>query len=179
MTNETNNSALPDDTIEGDIFLILARADNGIIGHENRLPWYLPADLQHFKQKTMGCPMIMGRKTFDSLPGLLPGRRHIVLTRDTDWHAKGAQTAHSPDAAIAMARENGYHGDIAIIGGAEIYHLFMALATRIEWTQVHIDAQGDTHMPPFDENIWREAERESHPAENGRPAHDFVTLLRR
>lgn len=88
MTNETNNSALPDDTIEGDIFLILARADNGIIGHENRLPWYLPADLQHFKQKTMGCPMIMGRKTFDSLPGLLPGRRHIVLTRDTGWTKK-------------------------------------------------------------------------------------------
>src|SRR5512147_2535664 len=93
----------------------LARARNGVIGRDGKLPWHLPADLKRFKAQTMGKPMIMGRKTFESFPSPLPGRRHIVLTRDTGWSAAGAEVAHTPEAALALAGG----GDIAVIGGAE------------------------------------------------------------
>ena len=96
--------------------LILARADNGVIGRDGGMPWHLPADLRRFKALTMGTPMIMGRKTFDSFPSPLPGRRHIVLTRDRDWSGVGAEVAHTPDDALALAGP----GEIAVIGGAEV-----------------------------------------------------------
>ena len=160
------------------ITLILARARNGIIGNNGALPWHLPADLRHFKQLTQGTPMIMGRKTFESLPGLLPSRRHIVLTRDKAFAEEGAEVVHSVQAALAAA--NAPH--VSIIGGAEIYTLFLGVANRIELTEVHLDATGDTSMPPFGAE-WRETARTEHPAEGvmgkgGRPAYAFVTLLR-
>lgn len=158
-----------------EIIMILARADNGVIGKDGTMPWHLPADLRHFKSLTQGKPMIMGRKTFDSLPGLLPGRRHIVLTRDTEWEAEGAEVAHDIQDALKIA--NAPH--IAIIGGAEIYRLFLPKADRIALTEVHIDAKGDTMMEPFDSDIWQESERETHDAENGRPGFSFVTLKRK
>ncbi|KKW89613.1 dihydrofolate reductase [Sphingobium chungbukense] len=157
-----------------EIMLILARADNGVIGRDGDLPWRLPADLKHFKALTLGHPMIMGRKTFDSLPGLLPGRRHIVLTRDASWTGEGAETAGSPQDAMAQAGA----ATIAVIGGAEIYRLFQPLAHRIELTEVHIDAEGDTHIPYPDPADWQEIAREDHPAENGRLAYSFVTFRR-
>ena len=107
-----------------DIFLVLARAANGVIGADGTLPWHLPMDLRHFKALTQNKPMIMGRKTFDSLPGLLPGRRHIVLTRNTDWAEEGAEVVHSVEEAIAAA--NAPH--VAVIGGAEIFTLFLPKA---------------------------------------------------
>lgn len=155
-----------------EIVLILARADNGIIGREGGLPWKIPADLRRFKMLTQGTPMIMGRKTFDSLPGLLEGRRHIVLTHDADWQEDGTEVVHSFEEAVRIA--NAPH--ISVIGGAEIYRLFLPLADRIELTQVHIDAKGDTSFEAFDPAIWTETAREHHPAENGRPAYSFVTL---
>jgi dihydrofolate reductase len=156
-----------------DIFLIYARAANGTIGRDGALPWRLPADLRRFKAMTMGTPMIMGRKTFDSFPAPLPGRRHIVLTRDTAWEAPGAEVAHSVDEALALAGDN----SVAVIGGAEIYALFADRARRIELTQVHGDYVGDTHMPePGPE--WRETARDEHPADGAYPAYAFVTLLR-
>ena len=158
-----------------EIVLILARADNGVIGRDGDLPWRLPADLRHFKALTLGHPMVMGRKTFDSLPGLLPGRRHIVLTRDAAWTGEGAETAHNPPDAIARAAAP----TIAVIGGAEIYVLFLPLAHRIELTEVHVDAEGDTHIAYPDPAEWRESARQDHPAENGRPAYSFVTFRRR
>lgn len=158
-----------------EIILILARADNGIIGKDGNLPWHLPADLRHFKSLTQGKPMVMGRKTFDSLPGLLPGRRHIVLTRDADWEAEGAEVARS--IAEALKTANAPH--IAIIGGAEIYRLFLPMADRIALTEVHINANGDTVMEAFDPAIWQESEREEHAAANGKPAFSFVTLKRK
>jgi dihydrofolate reductase len=158
-----------------EIILILARADNGVIGNAGKLPWHLPADLRHFKQLTTGKPMIMGRKTFESLPGLLPDRRHIVLTRDKAWSDDGAETAQSVEQALALA--NAPH--VAIIGGAEIYALFLPRADRIEVTEVHIAPAGDTVMPAFDAADWHEAAREAVPAEGDRPAFDYVTLLRR
>ncbi|CDO35088.1 dihydrofolate reductase [Novosphingobium sp. KN65.2] len=156
-----------------DIFLIYARAANGVIGRDGQLPWRLPADLKRFKALTMGKPMIMGRKTFESFPSPLPGRRHIVLTRDAAWQASGAEVVHSVDEALAAAGA----GEVAVIGGAEIYALFMDEATRIELTEVHADFVGDTFMPQPGPQ-WREAAREEHPAEGERPAHAFVTLLR-
>jgi dihydrofolate reductase len=120
----------------------------------------------------MGKSMVMGRKTFESFPAPLPGRRHIVLTRDNGWQAEGAEVAHTPEEALAMAGE-----DVAVIGGAEVFALFLDRADRIELTEVHIDAQGDAVVPAFDEG-WREVTREAHVAENGRPAHSFVTLER-
>ena len=158
-----------------EIVLILARADNGVIGHNGRLPWHLPADLRHFKALTQGAPMIMGRKTFESLPGLLDGRRHIVLTRDPDWQEDGAEVARTVEEALHLA--NAPH--ISVIGGAEIYAQFLTLADRIELTEVHIAAVGDTVIDRPDPALWTETAREQHPAENGRPPYSFVTLRKR
>lgn len=151
--------------------LILARADNGVIGRDGGLPWRLPADLKRFKALTMGRPMIMGRKTFDGFPAPLPGRRHIVLTRDNDWCADGAEVAHSVDEALALASEDAF-----VIGGAEVFALFEPLAQRIELTEVHCEATGDVSVPAF--VGWREVARERHAADSERPAYSFVTLER-
>lgn len=152
--------------------IIVARASDGTIGDKGTLPWHLPADLARFKALTMGKAMIMGRRTFVSLPGLLPGRRHVVLTRDTAWHAPGAEIAHTPHAALALAG-----ADAVVIGGAEVIALFEPLATRIELTEVHSDFAGDTTMPALGAQ-WREVARIAHPEQNGRPGFDFVTLDR-
>ncbi|WP_447729024.1 dihydrofolate reductase [Sphingomonas koreensis] len=151
----------------------LARADNGVIGVDGRLPWHLPADLRRFKAQTMGKPMIMGRKTFESFPSPLPGRRHIVLTRDASWQREGAEVATSVDDALALAG----NGEVAVIGGAEIFALFLPLASRIELTEVHLSPEGDATVPPFGPE-WHEIAREDHPADGERPAHSFVTLER-
>ncbi len=149
----------------------LARADNGVIGRDGQLPWRLPADLKRFKAQTMGKPMIMGRKTFDSFPSPLPGRRHIVLTRDRAWQAEGAEVAHTPAEALALAGP----GEVAVIGGAEIFALFTP--DRIELTEVHGDFAGDAVVPAFGVE-WREVARENFQEEAGRPAYSFVTLER-
>lgn len=154
------------------ITIILARGDNGVIGRDGDLPWRLPADLRRFKALTMGKPMIMGRKTFESFPAPLPGRRHIVLTRDRAWRAEGAEVAHSLDEALARAGP----GEVAVIGGAEIVALFLSRADRIELTEVHAAPEGDTVVPAFDG--WRETRREETAAEAGRPGYAFVTLER-
>lgn len=152
---------------------ILARADNGTIGRDGALPWRIPADLKRFKALTLGKPMLMGRKTFDSLGKPLPGRRHIVLTRSHDWSAEGAEVAHSAEAALALAGD----GDVSVIGGAEVYRLMLPLLTRVELTEVHADVTGDTAVSPFGPE-WREVAREDHHAEGPTPAYSFVTLER-
>ena len=123
----------------------------------------------------MGTPMIMGRRTFESLPGLLPGRRHVVITRDRHWSAPGVEVAHDLEAALALADAPG----LCVIGGAEIFALFEPLARAVELTEVHEDVKGDTLMPPFDAAVWREQARVDHPANQGRPAFSFVRLERR
>jgi len=157
-----------------EIVLVVARAENGVIGRNGTLPWHIPADLKHFKAVTLGTPMIMGRKTFESLPGLLPGRRHIVLTRDTGWAAEGAETVRTVEQALATAAS----GRVSIIGGAEVFQLFEPLSTGVELTEVHAVIEGDTVMPPFDSRRWRETARELHSAEGEAPAFSFVTLVR-
>jgi dihydrofolate reductase len=159
-----------------EIILILARAKNGVIGRDGGLPWHLPADLRRFKQLTSGRPMIMGRKTFESLPGLLDGRRHIVITRDTTWEEEGAEPVASVDAALRAA--NAPH--VAVIGGAEIYRLFEPIADRVELTEVDLAPDGDTRIDAFDPARWEEVAREAYPADDkGRPAYAFVTLVRK
>ena len=160
--------------MQQEVFLIYARASNGTIGKDGALPWHLPADLKRFKQLTMGKPMIMGRKTFESFPSPLPGRKHIVLTRDRSWWAEGVEVVHSVGEALQLAGE----GEVAVIGGAEIYALFLPLAQRIELTEVHGHFDGDTHMPVLDSVEWSITSREDHPASEGRPAHSFVTWVR-
>ena len=154
------------------IVFYLARADNGVIGRDGQLPWHLPADLKRFKAGTMGKPMLMGRKTFESFPSPLPGRRHIVLTRDRGWNAPGAEVAQDPEAALALAGG----GEGAVIGGAEVFALFLARADRIELTEVHAAPDGDAVVPAFEG--WREVAREDFGAEGERPAYSFVTLVR-
>ena len=157
------------------ITLVVARAENGVIGRDGGLPWHLSEDLKRFKALTMGKPMVMGRRTFNSLPRLLPGRRHIVLTRDSDWRAEGAETARDPANALAIAN----CPELSVIGGAEIFRLFLPLADRIELTEVHARPDGDTFLPAFDAAEWQETGREAHPAQHGQPAFSFVTLDRR
>ncbi|HEY6869914.1 MAG TPA: dihydrofolate reductase [Novosphingobium sp.] len=156
-----------------DLFLIVAAARNGTIGRDGALPWHLPADLRRFKALTMGKPMVMGRKTFASLPGLLPGRRHIVLTRDPGWSAPGAEVAHDLPAALDLAGA----GEVAVIGGAEIFALAMPLAQRIELTEVQAEVAGDTSMPPLGPG-WRETERVEHAPSGETPGYAFITLRR-
>jgi dihydrofolate reductase len=157
------------------VTLIVARASNGVIGRDGTLPWRISADLKRFKRLTMGSVMIMGRRTFDSLPGLLPGRRHIVLTRDREWSADGAEVAQSVEEALALAGNE----PVSVIGGAEIFELFMPYGDRLELTEVLGDVAGDTIMAdPREDRTWREVAREDHDAEGDTPAFSFVTLDR-
>ena len=158
-----------------EIVIVVARARNGTIGKDGTLPWHIPADLKRFKALTMGSAMVMGRKTFDSLPGVLPGRRHIVLTHNRVWTAEGAEIAYDVDQALALAGD----GPLSVIGGAEIFGLFLPMATRIELTEVLADYEGETAMPdPRHSGAWLETHREEHPAEEGRPPFRFITLKR-
>ena len=161
--------------MSGELSIVVARAANGVIGRGGKLPWHISEDLKRFKRLTMGSVMVMGRRTFDSLPGLLPGRRHIVLTRDAAWRAAGAEVARDVDQAVALAASE----RISVIGGAEIFALFLPLADRIELTEVLADIDGDTFMPdPREGGSWRETWSEAHPAAEGQPAFRFVTLER-
>ena len=154
--------------------MVVARAANGVIGRDGKLPWHIPEDLKRFKALTMGTSMVMGRKTFESLGRLLPGRQHIVLTRDPNWEAEGADVAHDVPEALSLAREP----HISVIGGAEVIRQFGTVADRLELTEVHAAVEGDTFLDPFDPLRWREVAREAHPAAEGHPAFSFVTLTR-
>nr|AIA13496.1 Dihydrofolate reductase [uncultured bacterium] len=159
----------------GPITMIVARATNGVIGRDGSLPWRISADLKRFKALTMGTAMVMGRRTFNSLPRVLPGRRHIVLTRDRNWTADGAEVAHSIEEALSLAADE----PVSVIGGAEIFELFLSRADRFELTEVVGDIEGDTRMPdPRSTGEWREVAREEHQADGDAPAFRFITLER-
>ena len=152
------------------ITLVLARAQNGVIGRDGGLPWHIPADLKRFKALTMGKPMIMGRRTFESFPRPLPGRRHIVLTRDRSWTAPGAEMAHSVDEALALAG-----GEVSVIGGAEVFRLFEPIADQIESTVIWRDYEGDA-MFDVDQTWDVELFKEYHEASGDTPAFTFFTM---
>jgi len=151
-------------------------ARNRVIGRDNQLPWHLPADLRHFKELTLGKPILMGRKTWESLPGVLPGRRHIVVTRRQDYVADGAETAADLDAAIALAGEV---EEIMIVGGATLYAEALPIADRLYMTLVDADIEGDTRFPEFDMDTWRVIDESPAPAdEKNRYNLRFLTLER-
>jgi len=158
------------------LFLVIARASNGVIGANGMLPWKIPADMRHFRALTLDKTVIMGRKTFASLPGTLPRRRHVVITRDPDWSSEGVDVALDGDAALWIADAG--NAEVAVIGGAEIYALLLPHASRIELTEIHEAVAGDTTIPPFDPAVWREVSRLRQVPGEGEPPFDFVTLER-
>lgn len=160
-----------------DIILIAAMAKNRVIGKDSAIPWHISADLKRFKALTMGHPLIMGRKTHLSIAKPLPGRKNIVLTRDSGFQAAGCIVAHSPDEALKAVPAG--ETEVFIMGGEEIYKLFLTLADRMELTEVHAKPEGDAFFPQFNPVHWREVRRESHAAEGDTPAFDFVTLERK
>jgi len=159
------------------IALVLAMADNGVIGARGALPWRIADDLRRFKAITMGKPIVMGRKTWDSLPKKpLPGRTNIVITRDRAFRADGAVVVHSLEEAIARAQSE-QPEEIMIVGGAEIYRAALPRAEIVHLTQVHGDFEGDARLPPFDMDVWRETAREDRATAEGL-RYSYVTLER-
>ena len=159
------------------ISLIVAMAQNGVIGRDNSMPWRLPEDLKRFRAFTLGKPILMGRKTFESIGRPLEGRINFVLTRDRSWFAHGVIVVHSVEEALTQASTS---DELVVIGGAEIYRLVLPFARRIYLTHVHADVQGDITFPEFDATQWADVEYSSQPAddEHAYPV-TFVTLERR
>lgn len=165
------------------ISIIAAVAENGVIGRDNTLPWHIASEFRYFKTTTMGKPLILGRKCYESLEGqTLKGRNKIVVTRNKDYHAPDAQVAHSLDDAFAMARvlaaQDGVD-EIFVGGGTDIYRLSLPLADRLYLTEVHMRPEGDTLFPPFDRSFWREIKRAPHKAQAGESADYTITVLER
>jgi len=144
------------------VSLLAAAADNGVMGRDNRLPWHLPDDLKRFKSLTIGKPILMGRKTFESIGKALPGRTNLVLTRSQGWSSPGAVVVHSVEEALERAAPA---SELVVVGGAEIYRLALPFAERIYLTRVHAMVAGQTIFPVLKEGEWREVQREEHPAD--------------
>ena len=164
--------------------LIVAIADNGVIGAENAIPWRQKSDVQRFKAMTMGRPIVMGRKTFISFPRRpLPGRTNIVITRDADFRAPGAIVTHAVDEALAIARGDALRrsaAEIAVIGGAEIYAATLPSADRLEITEVHASPPGNTLFPSMDPAQWEEVAREHHASgPDDQAEYSYVTYRRK
>jgi len=158
------------------ISIIVAMAENRVIGNDNSLPWYLPADLKHFKAMTLGKPIIMGRKTWESLPGKLPGRIHIIVTSNPEYQADGCTVVNSLQGALNVA---GDVPEVMIVGGAMLYAQALSLADRLYLTIVETAVNGDASFPEFDQSQWQELEREHHSSDERNPyAYSFLTLSR-
>ena len=162
--------------------MMVAKASNNVIGRDNKLPWYLPNDLKYFKQVTFGKPVIMGRKTWESLKGPLPGRTNIVITRQPDYLADGAKVVATLDDAVAMAENVAFiegQEEAVIMGGAEIYSLALPQADRLYLTEVHANVEGDTFFPEYDASEWQQIAREDFAAEGPTPYdYSFVVYER-
>jgi len=158
------------------ISIVVAMAANGVIGRDNQLPWRLPADLRHFRQTTMGKPILMGRKTYESIGRPLPGRTNIVITRDRDYAAEGCVVVHSIEAALQAATPA---EEVMVIGGAEFYRQVLPYADTIYLTRIHEDFEGDTFFPELKAAEWREVERsDCAPDEDNPHRYSFVRLDR-
>ncbi|MFN8346457.1 MAG: dihydrofolate reductase [Spirosomataceae bacterium] len=161
------------------ITLIVATAQNGVIGRDNQLIWHLPDDLKQFKRLTMGHPIIMGRKTFESIGKPLPNRTSIVITRSKEWFAEGILIVNSVEEAVKTAQKTGAD-ETFVIGGAEIYRLTLPMADKIYLTEVQADFEGDAYFTISDSENWQETGRLHHPAdEKHAVAFDFVELVRK
>lgn len=164
--------------------LIVAQGLNRVIGHQNRLPWYLPEDLKYFKQVTLGKPVIMGRKTYESIGKPLPGRTNIVITRDAQWSAPGVKVVASLQAAIELGEAQALIDGVdeaIVMGGAQIYEQALPLVDRLYLTQVEASPEGDAFFPPLDMTQWSELARNSFPGGEtpGRYPYSFIVLDRK
>ena len=157
--------------------LIAAVARNGVIGRDGDMPWHISADLRHFKASTMGKPIVMGRRTFESIGKALPGRSNIVVTRTADFAADDVGVAADFDQALALAAAYGTD-EVVVIGGGEIYAAALPRANRLYLTDIDLDVEGDVYFPALDRAQWHEVARQDHPAEGDTPAFSFVTLDR-
>lgn len=157
------------------ISIIVALAKNNVIGKDNQIPWHIPKDLQYFKRITLGKPMIMGRKNFESIGRPLPGRKNIILTRDKSYKAEGCTIVHTKEEAVA-ATDNA--GEIMIIGGGVIYEMFMEEADMLYLTEIDSDVEGDVFFPKYDKSLWQEASREAG-EENMEWNYDYVVYERK
>ncbi|NVK23423.1 MAG: type 3 dihydrofolate reductase [Gammaproteobacteria bacterium] len=157
------------------ISLIAAMANNRVIGKDNDMPWHMPADLAHFKRVTLGKPVIMGRKTYESIGRPLPGRQNIVITRNSDWHCEGVDVVSSPEQALAKVSDA---EEVMVIGGGNIYQQFLPLANKLHLTFIDLDVDGDTKFPDWNEAAdWRQTESESYSADDkNKHAYQFVIL---
>ena len=159
------------------ISLLVAASENGVIGRDNGMPWHLPDDLKHFKALTLGKPVLMGRRTYDSIGRPLPGRTNLVMTRSPDWAVPGVIVVKDLEEAIRAA---GAAQELVVAGGAQVYALALPRATRIYLTRIHADIEGDTRLPELDRDAWHEVSRQLHPVDERHPfAMSFVTLERR
>jgi dihydrofolate reductase len=161
------------------ISMVVAMGENRVIGRDGGLPWHIPGDLKLFKKTTMGKPIIMGRKTWESLGRPLPGRPHVVITRDIKYKAVGAHVVHDLDKALSVAQELAValeEEEIMIIGGAEIYHLALAKADRLYLTEVALSPDGDAFFPDFDISQWREISRTAFPSADGASSYSLVIM---
>ena len=160
-----------------EVVVVVAVADNGVIGNQGGMPWHAPADLRRFKSLTMGHPIVMGRKTFDSIGRPLPGRHNIVITRNPGWTAEGVTAVGSLDAAFSAAEAQAVDkAAIMVIGGSEVFAQWLPLATRAEITRLHINPPGDAFWPPLDENRWERVGSEA--LLTAEPAMTFETWRR-
>lgn len=165
------------------LVLVVAVAENGVIGRRGAMPWRIPGDLKHFKAVTMGKPMVMGRKTYESIGKPLPGRISLVLTHDKNWHADGVIVGHSLDEILKLASEAAQQSgasEIAIIGGSALFDETLPLAAKIELTEVHAKPEGDVYFPKYDRGAFRETRREGPmQGEKDDYAYSVVTLERK
>jgi dihydrofolate reductase len=158
------------------ISLLVAASENGVIGRDNGMPWHLPDDLKHFKTLTLAKPVLMGRRTFESIGRPLPGRTNLVLTRTRNWSVPGVTVVADLDEAIRAA---GAAPELVVAGGAQVYALALPQATRIYLTRIHAVIDGDTRLPDINLQQWHETARQLHPADARHPyAMSFVTLER-
>ncbi len=164
------------------VVIVVAVAENGVIGRRGQMPWRIPGDLKHFKAVTMGKPVVMGRKTYDSIGKPLPGRTNIVLTRDKSWRAEGVLVGHSLNEVLKLANEDAEKTDakeIAIIGGSALFDETLPIAAKIELTEVHAKPEGDVFFPEYDRAAFRETRREGPiRGEKDDHAYSVVTLER-
>lgn len=167
---------MPFDADDMKISLIAAMADNGVIGIDNGLPWDLPADMKWFRRHTLGKPVLMGRKTFDSIGRPLPQRRNIVVSREAGLTLPGCEVVQSIDAALQLCADE---AEVMVIGGASFYAQMLPLADRLYLTRVHAQVEGDAWFPDIDADQWREIERIDHPADAANAySCSFVILAR-
>ena len=158
------------------ISLIVAMANHRVIGRSNAMPWHMPADLRHFKAVTLGKPVVMGRRTFESIGRPLPGRRNLVISRNPEWQAAGVEVAPTLDAALALLAD---YDEVMIIGGGQLYAEALPRADRLYLTHIELAVEGDTFFPDYQRYRWQQIEQSSHPADDKNPhAYRFETLQR-